>query len=70
MTHRCETETAHTAHNAYDTRDLQPQEQIATVHVNPSASGNHGMSYNVDPVTSEANNTRYPCGPKEETPLY
>ena len=65
--------THSTAHNAHDTMDLQPQEQIATVHVNPSASENLArdeISYNVEPVTAEASKTHYPCDPKEETPLY
>ena len=74
VTHRCEMEIANVLHDTQDAMDLQPQEQNATIHVNPSTSENivkHGTSYNVEPVTSEASKNCYPSDPsKEETPLY
>ena len=74
VTHRCEMEIADVSHDTQDAMDLQPQEQNATIHVNPSTSENiikHGISYNVEPVTAEASKNHYPSDPsKEETPLY
>ena len=35
---RCEMEIANAAYSAQDTVDLQTQEQMATIHVNPSTS--------------------------------
>ena len=56
---RPEMEMTNAAYNTNDTADMQPQEEMVTIHVNPSASDDlvkDGMSnptYTVHLVTSE-----------------
>lgn len=75
-TNRCEMEIPNAAYNGHDT-DIQPQEQMVTIHVNPSTSEDlvkDGMSnptYSVQLVTAKAKQNSYSCDPTtEETHTY
>lgn len=64
---RCEMEVANAVYNAEDTMDLQPQEQMATIHANPSTSEDSvkdGMSnptYDGQLVIPGVKEIPYPC---------
>ena len=59
-------------YNSDDTTDLQPQEEMATIHANPSTSedpvkdGMLNPTYSVQLVTSEVKENPYSCDPSTE----
>lgn len=69
---RPEMEMTNAAYNHDDTADLQPQEEMATIHANPSTSEDlvkDGMSnptYSVQLVTSVVKENPYSCDPSTE----
>lgn len=60
-------EIVNAAYNAHDTVDLQPQEQMATIHVNPSTvedpvkDGMLNPIYSVQLITTEVKENPYTC---------
>ena len=69
---RPEMEMTNAAYNHNDTADLQPQEEMATIHANPSTSedlvkdGMVNPTYSVQLVISEVKENPYSCDPSTE----